>query len=207
MDPSELTGIWTLQARDIHREADWLFALCNRLVESIHTLLTGQPVSIKRSPRRLGFNVYSFNLAGDLAQTLRFARNEAEMNPDYLDEIEHALIASLNTRALDLLGTDAHEPVPVPDGFDWGPIAERKCVQIVLAARGRQALSAGKPVPSHYAAALTGWTPQALGRFRDGEVKMTSERVGKVTHFDAAALDHIVSAIEDAFFGKDYKPL
>lgn len=207
MDPSELTGIWTLQARDIHREADWLFALCNRLVENINTLLTGQSVSIKRSPRRLGFNVYSFNLAGDLAQTLRFARNEAEMKHEYLDEIERALIASLNTRALDLLGSDPHDPLPVPEGFDWGPIAERACVQIVFAGRGRQALAAGAPVPSHHAAALTGWSPQALGRFRDGDIKMTSERIGKVTHFDAATLDHIVSSIEDAFFGKDYKPL
>ncbi|MEL6180426.1 MAG: hypothetical protein AAFS10_15815 [Myxococcota bacterium] len=205
----ELSGIWLLKLHDIHRETDWFLKSANLLVESIHKLLLGHGVSIRREPRSLGFNTYSYPLAGDLAQCLRYARAEAEMTPNYIQETVDAFSTVFASRVIDLSDKTDLIPghLPVPE-FDWGTIADRPLTQILWAAQGRHLLEREQPIPSQMASALTGWSPQRLSRFQDGDTKMTTKRIDNVVHYNPQTIDLIVHDLEELFFSfENYTPL
>lgn len=210
MYAEELSGIWVLKIHDIHREADWFFRSTNLLVESIHKLLLGHGVAIRREPRSLGFNTYSYTLAGDLAQCLRYARAEADMTADYVKDTVDAFATVFATRVFDLATSDERlipGELPVPE-FDWKSVEERTLTQILWAAQGRMHLEREQPIPNYMAAALTGWSIQRLSRFKDGDVKMTTKKIDNVTHYNPQTLDLIVRDIEELFFSYDtYNPL
>lgn len=206
---TELTGIWTLTVHDIHREADWFFNATNVIVESFFNYLSNTPGRIRREPRRLGFNTFSFNLAGDLAQCLRHARNESEMTRDYLDQVVKTFAVVFNTRVIDLaLLDDLPLPGELPDNnFDWSALADRHITQILWAAQARTLLIEEQPIPENLALAITGLSKKELSRFKDGDVKMTTRKIAGVTHFNPAAVQHIVDLIEEEFFAyENYTP-
>lgn len=209
MHHDDLTGIWTFTARDIQQDGYWLLRLASILVESLHLKLTGTAVSLKSGGRSLGFNTYPCHLAGDLAQCLRFARNEADMDIEYYKQIKLNLAFILNTRAIDLRSVIGSLPGDIqPPDPSLDCIADSKWSTILDAAQARFQLNDNKPLSGDHAAALTGWNPKELSVWKDENGKLTSKKTGNIKHFNIEPLKRALEVIEDAFFNSNYyKPL
>jgi len=213
LDEDDLAGIWKFGASDVRAEGEWLYRVANTLVQTLSLRTGGRSVSIPRDPRRAGFNVYDYHFAADLAQCLRYARSEAELDMKYFADTLDVLAIILKTRALDLADVASTEArigqVPVPD-LDFRPLEGRRIGAIILAAQGRRLLQQGNPIPSVMAEALTGWTEHRILHFRDeqSEVVMKHTRRKSVVYFEATSLDHLLKCIEEVFFyAKRYTPL
>lgn len=210
--PETLRGIWLLGPRELTAESAWLFAVGDTLVRGVSNLLGGKSVSVPRVPRRSGNQSFPFHLLGDLAQCLRYCRNESTMSVDYAEEVANTVATILGTRAIDLLDLDGFElrtmKLPVPD-LRWADYSDQTVVKIIMATQARRLSEARKPIPLPLAEALTGWTEGELVGFEHGDSgqKMVHRKRKGIRYFEAQTFDLALESIETIFFDhRTYTP-
>ena len=208
-----LSGIWVLTVQDVRQETAWLYMMANTIVESLTRVVGGNRQSIRSQPRRAGFHVYGYYLASDVAQCLRYARGEAEMAEEYVDEVVKNVQFVLAARVAELDVEAARQSLQRPElpsvSFSWEWIEDRPLGMILRAAVARRLLDRDQPVPRPLAEALTGWKRQKIAKYRTADgTSMSSVKTGRGSAFDAGPLRELVLALEERFFDQqDYAPL